>query len=255
MTLSFTQDRLGPLCRAVEDCAVVLHAIARPDGQDFSVTERVFEWDGGKDFRKLRVGYVVDAFDQEGRNEDWRRNDRKTLDDLRALGVKLLPFTLPAMPTGAANGGQGVEAAAAFDDLVRSRRNPEFSESTRANGYRRSRLSPAVDYIQAQRVRGIIARQLADATEPFDVYVAPYIDIRNLPGRGQPAAPPSALMTNFTVANMCGYPAVALPNGFTAKGPPTSITFIGRPYAEAEMLLLAKAYQDATHWHEKHPVL
>ena len=115
-----------------------------------------------------------------------------------------------------------------------------------------SSLVPAVDYLQAMRVRGMLVRQLANATASYDVYVAPYLDVRNI-RPGQPLK--GATYENFNVANLCGYPCVGVPNGFTAKGTPTGITFIGRPYADAEMLAVAKAYQDATLWHLKHPAL
>ncbi len=252
MVLSFTQDRIGPLCRSVEDGAVVLHTIARPDGQDFSVTERTFEWDARRDAKKLRVGYLVEGFDEGDRDESWKRNDAKALEDLRSLGFTLIPFKLPDMPLRAVTGAFGVEHAAAFDDLVRGRRNAELADGSRSSAFRVSRVVPAVDYLQAMRVRGMLVRQLADATASVDVYVAPYLDVRSV-RPGQPLK--GAIYDNFNVANLCGYPCIVVPNGFTAKGTPTGITFIGRPYAEAEMLSVAKAYQDGTPWHQRHPAL
>src|SRR5262249_51331462 len=126
----------------------------------------------------------------------------------------------------------------------------------RGDGWRRAHFVPAVEYLQAQRVRAIVMRQFADATAPFDVYVAPYLDLRSLrPNAGGGAPPPGPRMTNFNAANICGYPCAGIPHGFTANGRPTSITFIGRPYGETPMLVVAKAYQDATKWHQMHPTL
>jgi Asp-tRNA(Asn)/Glu-tRNA(Gln) amidotransferase A subunit family amidase len=137
---------------------------------------------------------------------------------------------------------------------------------------RQSRLVPAVEYLQAQRVRAMIMRQFAAVVSKYDVYIAPYIDMRaggagragkagraGQAGRGEgappPAPPPSAIRDHFQVANLCGYPAVSVPNGFTAEGRPTSITFLGRLYAEAEMLAVARAYQERAGFHLKHPRL
>ena len=156
-----------------------------------------------------------------------------------------------------------------------------MTNKTRGNGMRQSRLVPAVEYLQTQRVRAMIMRQFAAAVSKYDVYIAPYIDMRaggaggragqaggagraggvgEAGGAGRSGAPPptpspSAIRDHFQVANLCGYPAVSVPNGFTAEGRPTSITFLGRLYAEAEMLALARAYQERAGFHLKHPRL
>jgi Asp-tRNA(Asn)/Glu-tRNA(Gln) amidotransferase A subunit family amidase len=202
--------------------------------------------------KKLRIGYLVDGF-AEARIDDWKRNDAKALDDLRALGFVVAPFKLPDMPMRSLVETFGVERGAAFDTFVRQHGNQRLVASAKGRGFQRSYLVPAVDYLQAMRLRGMLVRQMADATAPFDVYIAPYIDVRNMrPGASTPSG---AIYDNFNTANLCGYPCIGVPNGFTASGTPTSITFIGRPYAEREMLLVAKAYQDATAWHLQHPPL
>jgi Asp-tRNA(Asn)/Glu-tRNA(Gln) amidotransferase A subunit family amidase len=291
MTLSWTQDRLGPICRSVEDCAVVLHAIARPDEQDLSVIDLPFNWDAALDVRSLRVGYLEPAFHESSRPEDWRRNDERVLDQVRSLGVKLEPFELPALPLNVVN-ALGVESAASFDEFVRAGRDRDLTSRNRANGFRQSRLIPAVEYLQSQRVRAMIMRQFADVVSRFDVYIAPYMNMRSSGGRGSTAggdaagaessgraggaseaagagagggrgerggrggpAAPSPIRDHFQLANICTYPAVSVPNGFTADGKPTSITFMGRLYGESGMLALAKAYQDLAGWHHRHPVL
>jgi Asp-tRNA(Asn)/Glu-tRNA(Gln) amidotransferase A subunit family amidase len=279
MTLSWTQDRLGPLCRTVEDCALVFDAIARADEQDLSVIDLPFNWDAGLDVRKLRVGYLAAAFRETPRDPDWRRNDEQALEELRRLGVRLEPFELPSMPANVTGGILGAESGASFDEFIRSGRDRNLTNRNRGNGMRTSRLVPAVEYLQAQRVRAMVMRQFAATVSNFDVYVAPYINMRAGAGgrgaaapaggadagrgRGPSAAsgqtpqaqPPSAIREHFQVANVCGYPAVSVPNGFTADGKPTSITFLGRLYNEAGILALAKAYQDRAGWHMKHPTL
>jgi Asp-tRNA(Asn)/Glu-tRNA(Gln) amidotransferase A subunit family amidase len=284
MTLSWTQDRLGPLCRTVEDCALVFHTIAKTDEQDLSVIDLPFNWDADLDVRKLRVGYLAPAFQEANRNADWKRNDDQVLETVKALGITAEPFELPAMPMNVTGGILGAESGASFDEFVRSGRDKDLTNKGRSNGMRQSRLVPAVEYLQTQRVRAMIMRQFAAAVSKFDVYIAPYIDMRT-GGAGRaggaggargaegtggargaegtggassaaPATPPpSAIRDHFQVANLCGYPAVSVPNGFTADGKPTSITFLGRLYAEAEMLALARAYQERAGFHLKHPRL
>ena len=269
MTLSWTQDRLGPLCRTVEDCALVFHAIAKADEQDLSVIDLPFNWDAELDVRKLRVGYLAAAFQEPSRNADWKRNDAQVLETVKALGVTPEAFELPAMPVSVTAGILGAESGASFDEFIRSGRDQNLTNKTRGNGMRQSRVVPAVEYLQTQRVRAMIMRQFAAAVSKFDVYIAPYIDMRaggaaRAGGAGRadgsdaappPTPPPSAIRDHFQVANLCGYPAVSVPNGFTAEGRPTSITFLGRLYAEAEMLALARAYQERAGFHLKHPRL
>lgn len=262
MTLSWTQDRLGPICRTVEDCAVVFNVIARADELDLSVIDLPFNWDADLDIRKLRVGYLEKAFYEDDRSEDLKENDQRVLEQLKALGVKLEPFEVPKLPMDVV-GGFGAESAASFDEHFRAGRDKMLTNKGRGNGWRSGRLTPAVEFIQGQRVRHIIMRKFADVVGKFDVYVAPFINARGNPPTGggpgaapaTPPPPPSPLRDHFQVANLCGYPAVAVPNGFAATGQPTSITFMGRLYNEAEMLALAKAYQDATGFHLKHPPL
>jgi len=264
MTLSWTQDRLGPICRTADDCALVFHAIAKADEQDPSVIDLPFNWDADLDVRKLRVGYLAPAFGEANRHDDWKRNDDQALEQLKAIGVKLEPFELPAMPLNVTAGILGAESGAAFDEFVRSGRDRDLTNKGRSNGMRQSRVVPAVEYLRAQRVRALVMRQFADVVSKFDVYVAPYINMRaGAAGRGgtdggrgaEPPPPPSPIRDHFQVANVCGYPAVSVPNGFTADGKPTSITFLGRLYNEAEVLALVRAYQERAGWTSKHPRL
>ena len=268
MTLSWTQDRIGPLCRTVEDCALVFHTIARTDEQDLSVIDLPFNWDAELDVRKLRVGYLARGFEEPTRNPDWKRNDAQVLETIKALGVIAEPFELPAMPVSVTGGILGAESGASFDEFIRTGRDKDLTNKGRGNGMRQSRVVPAVEYLQTQRVRAMIMRQFAAVVSKYDVYLAPYIDMRagGAGGAGRaggaggsdtspPAPPPSAIRDHFSVANLCGYPAVSVPNGFTAEGRPTSITFLGRLYAEAEMLALARAYQERAGFHLQHPRL
>jgi len=260
MTLSWTRDRIGPMCRTAEDCAIVLRTLAQTDEQDLSVIDLPFNWDARRDIRSLRVGYLAPAFEEDGRYPAWKRNDAAVLDALRELGVTLEPFELPEMPMDVASSTSGAESGTFFDGFLRSGRTSLLGSERRANGYRRSRLIPAVEYLQTQRVRAMVMREFADVVSKYDVYVAPYFQPRpprdeNAQAPAPPPPPPSPIRDHFQVANSCGYPAVSVPNGFDEKGRPTGITFLGRLYAESEALALAKAYQDQARWHERTPDL
>jgi Asp-tRNA(Asn)/Glu-tRNA(Gln) amidotransferase A subunit family amidase len=266
MTLSWSQDRIGPLCRTADDCALVLHAIAKTDEQDLSVIDLPFNWDATLDVRKLTVGYFRAGFEESDRDPEWKANDQRVLETVRSLGITPEPFDLSSLTTtlvGGSGGVLGAESAASFDEFLRGGRSSELTNKGRANGFRQNRLIPAVEYLQAQRARAMLMREFAAVVSRFDVYIAPYMPVRSSgsatapPPAPTPAAqqPPSAIRDHFQVANVCGYPAVSVPSGFTVDGRPTSITFLGRLYNEAQILALARVYQDHARWHETNPKL
>jgi Asp-tRNA(Asn)/Glu-tRNA(Gln) amidotransferase A subunit family amidase len=259
MALSWTQDRLGPLCRYAEDCAIVMRAIAKPDGRDMSVSEIPFNWNAQLDVRKLRVGYIKDSFD-ELTNAAAKQNADKALDTLRSIGVSTFaPVAVPDMPVNV--GGLGVEATVFFDEHARAGRMKDARGGGRPNG----RLIPAVDYLQSQRVRMMMMMKLAEATAHVDVYVVASNNNGvggggREGGRGATEGPPpadqrpqTATQRHFNMANLACYPAINVPNGFSETGSPTNLTFYGRPFGEMEILALAKAYQDAAGFHLKRP--
>jgi Asp-tRNA(Asn)/Glu-tRNA(Gln) amidotransferase A subunit family amidase len=176
--------------------------------------------------------------------------------------VTLEPFTLPDLPTDLAGVGSGAESGAFFDEFLRSGRDALLGSERRGNGYRRSRLIPAVEFLQSQRARALVMRRFADVVSRFDVYITPYMQPRPprdedapAPVTPPPPPPPSAIRDHFGVANLCGYPGVSVPNGFDDQGRPTGITFMGRLYNEAQILAMARAYQNAARWHERTPKL
>jgi Asp-tRNA(Asn)/Glu-tRNA(Gln) amidotransferase A subunit family amidase len=220
----------------VEDCAIVFQAILGPDGEDQTILDLPFNYTPDVDLKQLRIGYVKELFEEDYDN---RETDLTTLQVLRDLGIELLPIELPEGPIDALAIVLAVEAAAAFDELTRSGKDDLLVRQIRnawPNVLRFSRFIPAVEYIQANRLRHVIIQEMAKLD--VDVYVAPSFGGNNL------------LLTNLT-----GHPCVVLPNGFNDEGKPVSISFIGRLYDEANLLAVAKAYQDATDFHEKHPQL
>lgn len=295
MALSWSMDKLGPICRSVEDCAMVLHAIYGPDGGDRSVKPAEFNWDARLDWKKLRVGYLKTDFDppqeqqpdasaakpeaemsaeekkkqdeQKARRERFRARaayDRRFNDaaiaKLRQMGVDLIPVEIPKFPYGSMTPLLEAEAAAAFDELTRTGRDKLLTGQRPEdwpNAFRTARFIPAVEYIQANRARMLAMEAVSKAFEGFDVIVAP------------------TNSSQLVVTNLTGHPALILPNGFRGDdapaavkndngeidgdyggpGTPVSLTFLGQLYGEAKMLAFARAYQQATEFHMRHPEL
>jgi Asp-tRNA(Asn)/Glu-tRNA(Gln) amidotransferase A subunit family amidase len=238
MALSWSMDKIGPICRSVEDCALVFEAIYGPDGKDLAVVNLPFNWNPSLDLKDIRVGYLKKAFEKDYKN---KKNDEAVLETLRSLGAELIPFELPDLPVNALSLILNAEAAAAFDELTRSGKDNLLVRQDRGawpNTFRQARLIPAVEYIQANRIRTLLLQEMSKRMKEMDVYLAPSYGNDNL------------LLTNLT-----GHPAVVLPNGFDQEGNPTSITFTGNLFEEAKTLRLAKAFQDATGHHLKHPNL
>lgn len=238
MTLSWSMDKLGPLCRSAEDCALVLQAIQGHDGADPTARDVPFNWDAERDLSTLRVGYLKSAFeDDTSRTAEF---DQAALRVIRRLGVEPVPVELPQeFPLDAIRFVLNAESAAAFDDLTRSGRDGLLVRQTPSawpNRFRQARMIPAVEYIQANRVRTMIMHALDSALDGIDVFVTPSF------------APGVLLMTNLT-----GHPTAVVPSGFTPEGTPVSISFIGNLWRDAEALLLADAYQGATGWQERKP--
>ena len=248
MTLSWTMDKMGPMCRTAEDCALVFNAIYGPDGRDETVIDAPFAWAPRVDPAALRVGYLSDEFQRPpfgqlfGRPEAAARElavQRTALDDLRRAGLVLEPIQLPAFPAEALRVILNAEAAAAFDDLTRSGGIDELTEQgpdAWPNVFRASRFIPAVEYIRAQRARTLLAREFDALMSRFDLVVSP------------------ALSASLTMSNMTGHPALAFKAGFS-DGLPVALMLTGRLYEEATLLKAARAYQQVTAWHTMHPPL
>ena len=251
MTLAWSLDKAGPICRSVEDCALVLNSLQGPDGTDLSATDVPFNWDAAIDIKKLRVGYLKAAFDEPRPAKEEASNDAAALDTLRGMGVNLKAIEFPDFPIEDLMRVMEVEFSAAFDEFTRTHKDDTMvrqDKESDANLYRINRFVPAVEYIQATRVRTLLMEAMARTMSDIDVYLAPITS-------HHPPKPDSVLDLNTTLTNLTGQPTVVARDGFTADGVPTSITFTGRVYGEAGMLALAHAYQTATNWHLKHPVL
>jgi Asp-tRNA(Asn)/Glu-tRNA(Gln) amidotransferase A subunit family amidase len=291
MALSWTMDKLGPICRTAEDCALVLDAIHGPDGKDASVYPFAnYHWSPALDWHSLRIGYLKADFDdpkpfkpeqapatesaedkkkREGRNAFMQTRHERTaydhkfalaaLDKLRAMGVNLIPIELPKLPYGAMVTMLECEAAAAFDDLTLSGRDKLLTEQGPddwPNSFRTARFFPAVEYIQAARARTLAVQQVSALFEKVDIVVTPTEGLQ------------------LVVTNLTGHPALIVPNGLRGDdapkppsedsgdddniggpGTPVSITFLAGHYQDAKLAAFGKAYQEATGFHKQHPKL
>jgi len=243
MALAWSMDKIGPMCRSVEDCALVFDVIRGPDGRDPSASRDLpFNWDPASDLRRLRVGFYQSAFEATDDDGQPYPHDRAALATMRALVPNLIPLETPSeLPVNALRIILNAESAAAFDDLTRSGRDALMEETSGwPASFRQARFIPAVEYLQANRVRTLLMRQMAETMKQVDVFITP-----------------SSLGNVLLLTNLTGHPSVTLPAGFLASGAragaPVSISFIGQLYGEAELLRVAKAWQDATDYHLQRP--
>ena len=239
MALSWSMDKLGPICRTVEDCAIVFNAIYGPDEKDQTVYDLPFIYEPKKtDLKKLRIGYLKSDFDSA---KDGKQYNDSVLIVLRKLGATLIPIELPKLPVDDISIMLGAESAAAFDDLTRNGKDDLLVRQIKnawPNSFRVSRFIPAVEYLQASRVRQLLIQEMKILMDKIDVYVGPSQEGNSL------------LLTNLT-----GHPCVVVPCGFAEQDHPVSITFTGNLFDEGTLLSVAKKYQDATPFHLKHPKL
>lgn len=246
MTLCWSLDKTGPMCRSVEDCALVLAAIQGPDDRDLAVQDVPFNWDANLDIRKLRVGYLRAAFSNTRQTPQVDANDAAALAKIRSMGFELKEIELPEHATLDFLIILWGEANAALRDPIDTR-PAELVRQDRVRDQNSFRLLPAMEYLNANRVRTLLMQEMDRVLSEIDVYLLPFDYADYTPN-------PVATL-NSAVTNLTGHPGLAVPHGFDEKGHPTSLSFIGKLYGEAEMLAFAKAYQDATGWHLKHPPL
>ncbi|CAM2070152.1 Amidase [Sulfidibacter corallicola] len=236
MALSWSMDKVGPMARTVEDCAIVFETIRGVDPMDPTTRSAPFPYRADLPMNKVTLGYVPAMFEGDGPEKDI---DRKTLAHLRNLGVTLKPIELPNLPIREMAIILSAEAAAAFNDLTLSNRDDELVRQIRwawPNAFRSARTIPAVEYIHANRIRTQVIQQMDRLLKGLDGYVAPSFEGDSL------------LLTNLT-----GHPCVVLPNGFAEANKPRSVSFIGQMDGEAKILAIARAYQNKIDAHKRRP--
>jgi Asp-tRNA(Asn)/Glu-tRNA(Gln) amidotransferase A subunit family amidase len=243
MALSYSLDKVGPICRSAADAAIVFNYIHGTDGKDGSAVNMPFNYTPNKDIKKLKIGYAKNYFDKI---KDTTRNEFKVLEEFKKLGVQLIPVNFP--DSGVYNFNImdvviGVECAAQFDEMTRMNIDDALTRQTKndwPNSFRTARFVPAVEYINAQRHRYTLMQKVNEVMQQYDVIICPSR------GDGNQSA----------ITNLTGNPVVCVPTGFDKKlNLPTGISFVGNLYDEATILSIAQAYQKATNWDETHPAL
>lgn len=239
MTLSWSLDKAGPICRSAEDAAVVFNYIHGTDGKDPGAVNMPFNYSGKKDIKKLRIGYAKNFFD---RIKDTSANEWKVLKSFEQMGIKLIPVNFPdstSYPFDIVGIIINAESAAAFDELTRTDMDDQLTRQNRndwPNSFRTARLIPAVEYINANRHRYLLMQQMKTFFETVDIVITPTYGGRQL-----------------QITNLTGHPALVMPTGFNQRNLPTSITLLGKLYDEATLLQVGKAFQFATGWDDVHP--
>jgi len=236
MALSWSMDKIGPICRNTEDLAIVFNAIQGVDGKDKTLYEAAFNYHPKIDLKKLKIGYLKSNFEKK---YPFHQNDSLALKKLVELGAELIPIEIPSMATNDVSIILLAEAGASFDDLTRSHKDDLLARQFKGawpNIFRGARFIPAVEYINACRIRYLLIQEMQKLMQKIDVYLAPSLEGDNL------------LLTNLT-----GNPCVVVPTGFIDKSTLSSISFTGRLFDEGKLIAVAKAFQDATDFHKKHP--
>ena len=239
MALSWSMDKLGPICRSAIDCAIVFESIHGEDEADQSLIDAAYNFDINKSVSTFKIGYLKDIFDE---NKSNIKNDARTLEQFKSMGIELEPVSLPEnIPTESLSIILDAEAAAAFDQLTLSDRDSLLVRQIKnawPNSFRKSRFIPAVEYINANRIRYALIQEINAILKDYDAIITPTF------GGNQ------VLMTNLT-----GHPCVVLPNGFDGKERPTSFSIIGNLFEEEKILRLAMKYQEETNFEDVHPPL
>ena len=238
MTLSWSMDKAGLLCRSAEDAAVVFNYLHGTDGKDASAVNMPFNYTGKTDLSKFKIAYAKNYW---GRR-DTMGNELEVLNAFKKAGAQLIPVDFP--DSGIYNFNMsgiiiGVESAAAFDEFTRTDLDDMMTRQGRndwPNQFRSSRFIPAVEYVNANRYRYLLMQKINEFINKYDVVICPTYGGHQL-----------------QITNLTGHPVVCLPTGFNKNHLPTSITLVGKLYDEATLLSVAKAYQQATQWDEMHP--
>ena len=238
MVLCWSLDKAGPICRSAEDAAVVFYYLKGTDGKDASAVNRAFNYTGKTDFKKLRIAYAANYFKTIPKTgQQWQ-----VIEAYKKLGATVTAVDFPdslMYPANLIDPILSAESAAAFDELTRNNQDDLIRRQDKnfwPNGFRVSRLIPAVEYINANRHRSSLIEKMNVFIKNYDVLIVP-----------------SFAGSQLSITNLTGHPVVVFPIGFSERGLPNSITLVGNLYDEATILAAAKAYQDATDFNKQHP--
>jgi Asp-tRNA(Asn)/Glu-tRNA(Gln) amidotransferase A subunit family amidase len=238
MVLCWSLDKAGPICRSAEDDAIVFYYLKGTDGKDAGAVDHAFNYSSRTDLSKLKIAYAENYFKRLNKDApEW-----KVIDVYKTLGANVQPVVFPDSvfyPTDLISIILNAESAAAFDELTRTNRDDLIERQDKnfwPNSFRSARTIPAVEYINANRYRYNLCKNIYDFMKSYDVLIVP-----------------TFAGSQLRITNLTGNPVVCMPMGFNQNGSPVSITLIGKLYDEATILAAAKAYQDKTDFNKQHP--
>jgi aspartyl-tRNA(Asn)/glutamyl-tRNA(Gln) amidotransferase subunit A len=259
MALAWTLDKIGPMCRSAEDCALVLSVIAGNDYEDPGSAGKSFHYapQFARKPDEITIGYAPVDFDESTAPET-RAGFQEALKVVKSLGMNMKEVEIPDFPyTALVTTIIAAEGASSFEDFIRSGKVDELIEHRQAEGLRASLEIPVVDYLRAMRVRALVQQAFRDLLLDVDFLLAPTkpnIAWKLTDRLDAPATPPKSrgLSGLIPAGNLAGLPALSLPCGF-ASGLPIAISLVGRPFYENQLIAIGKAFQSHTDWHRKRP--
>jgi aspartyl-tRNA(Asn)/glutamyl-tRNA(Gln) amidotransferase subunit A len=261
MALAWTLDKIGPMCRSADDCALVLHEIAGADAEDPGSARKGFPYSPQFD-RKVpdfTIGYAPVDFERVA--PEAREAFSSALGVVKSLGVKLKEVEIPDFPYGAlVTTVISAEAASIFEDFIRSGQVDQMADRKQASGLKAAIEIPAVDYLKAMRIRSLVRQAFRDLFVNVDLLLAPARGgpappVATAPGGGGGGTPVGSgrgLGAIIPAGNLAGLPAISLPCGLVG-GLPVAISIIGRPFFDNHVIGVGRAFQAQTDWHRRRP--
>lgn len=264
MPLSWTLDKIGPMCRSAQDCGLVLESIAGGDNDDPGSAGKGFHYTPqyAPDLKNIRVGFGQADFDERA-DPAARADFAKALEAIRSLGVQLVETKLPEFPYGPViNTVVSSEASSVFERFIQSGQVDQLADQKQIGGLRAGLEIPAKDYLRAMRIRSLIQGALREQFELIDILLAPsrfgpankIHQPLDRPSNDLPAPMIAGLGALIPAGNLAGLPALSLPCGF-ANRMPIAIQLVGRPFSENTLLMLGTKFQERTDWHKRRPPL
>ncbi len=261
MPLSWTLDKIGPMCRSAEDCGLVLHEISGGDSNDPSSAGKRYYYfpEFARRFTDLTIGYAPVDFD-EWAEEAARPVFREAFEVIRGMGFKVKEVELPDLPYGPVTGTIiDAEGAAVFEPLIQSGKVDELADEEQIAGLKAGLEIAAKDYLRAMRIRSIVQQKFRELFVSVDILVtptrfsvAPSAHERLGGGKKRPEPKSRGLRDLIPAGNLAGLPALSLPCGF-AEGLPLGISLTGRPFYENTLLAVGQEFQKRTDWHRRRP--
>src|SRR5580698_2821461 len=262
MALSWTLDKIGPLCRSAEDCGLVLEALAGAEFEESASAKKNFYYTPqfARDLKDVRVGWAPVDFN-EGVDPAARADYAMALETIRSLGVKVVEAKLPEFPYGAVIGTIiSAEGSAVFEEMIKSGKVDQLADQHQIAGLKAGLEISANDYLKAMRIRALIQEAFRDLLSTTDVLIAPTrfdpapkitqpLD-RRVSDRPTPAT--QGLAALIPAGNLAGLPALSIPCGF-ANGMPMGLQLVGSPFSENMLLAIGKTFQERTDWHKRRP--